>query len=163
MIALTYSQLFLRGANELASAPREYGPMQQQAGFNSEEWNLLVQDECWSRAQQRKMASIVSNAVSITLNIAGLPAVPLTGAYVASIICKLVAPCNRIVAASCAPESFDAMSATGIVCQSEVKPTTREQMVALVCYFTAMGTEALGHFPVDGITENQVIEEQIDA
>lgn len=162
MIAKTYGQLFVAGCNELASAPKEYGSIHKNAGFNQDEWELLTQPECWSRQNYRQMASIIGNAVSLTLNIASLPAVALPAQYVAMVIVKLVAPCNRICAGHCAPESYDAMSAVGIVSQSEVVTTTREQMVALILYFSGVEND-LSHWPVDGIMEAELIEEQANA
>lgn len=159
MIAKTYCELFATGCNELASTPKVYGSLHKNAGFNQDEWELLTQEECWTRNDARKMAAIISNAVSITLNIASLPAVALPGAYVAMVIRKLVAPCNRIIAAHNAPESYDAQSAVGIISQSEVVTTTKEQMIALVLLFTGFDID-LGHFPVDGITEENLIAEQ---
>ena len=86
---------------------------------------------------------MIANAVSITLNVAGLPPLPLPGAYVAAVICKLCASCNRIVAAMNAPESFDAMTASGITAEPIVIITKREQMIALVVYFSSADFGAL--------------------
>ncbi len=160
MIGNTYQQLFLLGANELATSDIEYGSQQQSAGFTREEWELLTEPECWSKSEQMKVASILAAAVSITLRIAGLPAVPLPGAYVAAVICKLVAPCNRILAAASAPESFDAMSAVGLVSESVKVITSKEQMYALVVYFSSAEFGALETFRLDEETETAVIEAQ---
>lgn len=160
MIGNTYQQLFLVGANELATAPKAYGPEQQAAGFTQEEWELLTAEECWTKAEQMKISSILSSAVSITLRTAGLPPVPLPGAYVAACICKLVAPCNRLIAAASAPESFDAMSAVGIVGESLKVITSKEQMYALVVYFSSAEFGALEGFKVDEFTEETVVEAQ---
>ena len=90
MIGNTFHQLFLLGANQLAVAPMVYGPEQQAAGFTIEEWDILTAQQCWTKAEQMKVSSILSSAVSITLRTAGLPPAPLPGAYVAAVICKLV-------------------------------------------------------------------------
>lgn len=157
MIGNTFQQLFLLGANELAIAGIEYGPDQQAAGFTQEEWLLLTSPECWTKSEQMKMPSIISNAISITLRTAGLPAVPLPGAYVAAVICKLVSPCNRLVAAASAPESFDAMSAVGLVAESMKVITTQEQMYALVIYFSSAQFGALENFAIDEVVAAAVI------
>lgn len=160
MIGNTYQQLFLMGANQLAAMPVEYGEEQQAAGFTSEEWKTLTTDRCWTSEQRRQLPTMLSAAVSITLRTAGLPPAPLPGAYVAAVICKLIAPCNRIVAASEAPQSFDVMAAAGISSESVVKDTTREQMFALVTYFSSAEYAALESFPIDKIIEAHVLEEQ---
>lgn len=158
MIGTTYQQLFLLGANELAVAGTDYGPLQQAAGFTQDEWLLLTAPQCWTKSEQMKVPSILSNCVSITLRTAGLPPVPLPGAYVAAVICKLIAPCNRLVAASSAPESFDVMSAVGLTGESVKIITTKEQMYALVVYFSSAEFGALESFALDAITQALVIE-----
>ncbi len=161
MIGNTFQQLFLLGANELATMDIDYGPQQQAAGFTMEEWDLLTTDTCWTKAEQMKLPSMLSNMVSITLRTAGLPAVPLPGAFIAACICKIIAPCNRLVAASSAPESFDVMSAAGIARESVQVITTREQMLALVVYFTSADFDSLAGFPLQVEIENAVLAAQV--
>lgn len=157
----SFQNLFLLGANVLASIARSaYGPVQNAAGFSKDEWDLLTSESCWTRAEQRKMPSIISSAVSITLQTAGLPATSLPGAFVAATICKLCAPCNRMVAAASAPESFDVISASGIMSESVIKITSKEQMLALVVYFSSAQFGALEQFSVDEVTAAQVIADQ---
>lgn len=157
----TFHSLFLLGANTLASVVKTpYGPVQQEAGFTSDEWDLLTSVECWSKPEQMKMPSILSSAVSITLRTAGLPPVPLPGAFVAAVICKLVAPCNRLVAAASAPESFDVLSAVGLRSESVKVITSREQMYALVTYFSSAEFGALESFAIDDAIAAQVIADQ---
>lgn len=159
----TYQNLFLLGANELATHTQEYGPEQQAAGFTKDEWDLLTADECWSKSEQMKIPSILSSAVSITLRTAGLPPVPLPGAYVAAVICKLVHSCNRLVAAASAPESFDVLSAVGLNSETKTIITTKEQMYSLVVYFSSAQFGALESFAIDSMVEAQVIAEQANA
>lgn len=161
-IGNSYQQLFLLGANQLAVAPIDYGPDQQAAGFTQEEWLLLTTEECWTKSEQMKIPSIVANCVSITLRTAGLPPVPLPGAYVAAVICKLIAPCNRLVAAASSPESFDVMSAAGITGEPVQVITTKEQMYALVVYFSSAEFGALESFPLDEMTEESVIASELE-
>lgn len=159
MIGNTYQQLFLLGANKLASGvDNAYGPDQQEAGFTKEEWDTLTQPAAWSQAQRMRVPSILASAVSITLRIAGLPPQPLPGAFVAATICKLVAPVNRIVAAASAPESFDVVSAAGLTGESCDVITSKQQMYALVTYFSSAEFGALESFKLDAITEAAVIE-----
>ena len=83
------------------------------------------------------MKSVLSEAVNITMTLAGLPAEPLPGQYVAAVIATLVAPCNRLVAAQRAPETYDAVSASGLVESAEVLPMPPTQMVALVMAYSS--------------------------
>lgn len=160
MIGNTFQQLFLLGANELAAGNMEFGETQQAAGFTVDEWTLLTSDLCWTKSEQMKIQSIIANCVSITLRIAGLPPTPLPGAYVAAVICKYVAVCNRLLAAASAPESFDAMSAAGITSESVKVITSREQMYALVIYFSSAEFGALQSFKLDEMTEESVLDAQ---
>jgi len=160
MIGNTFQELFLVGCNKLATAGEVYGPEQQSAGFTQEEWELLTTPNCWSKSEQMKIPSILSSAVSITLRTAGLPPVPLPGAFVAATICKLVAPCNRLVAGASSPESFDGMSALGLTKESQKVITSKEQMYALIAYFSSAEFGALESFEIDQIIEARVIEDE---
>lgn len=161
-IGNTFQQLFLLGANALWTMAIEYGVEQQEAGFSKEDWDLLVQAECWNNSERMKVASVLGNAVSITLRVAGLPAVALPGAFVAAVICKLCAPCNRLVAAMMAPESFDAMSAVGLTGESKDIITSKNQMLALVVYFSSAQFGALENFAIDEVTAAAVIASQAE-
>ncbi len=160
MLGNTFQTLFLLGANQLVSAGTEYGPEQQAAGFTEEEWEILTQVECWTKAQQMKIPSVLSAAVSITLRVAGLPPVPLPGAFVAATICKLVAPCNRLVAAANSPESFDAMSASGMVGEPVEIITTKQQMYALVTYFSSAEFGGLENVALQAASEELFLQQQ---
>lgn len=161
MIGNTFHQLFLLGADELAAAPIEYGEMHQTAGFTKDDWDLLSQKECWTPAQVMNLPTLINTLVSITLKIGGLPAVPLPGAFVAASICKNIAPCNRLLAAASAPESFDAMSASGILGASVKTITSKEQMYALVIYMSSADYGALSSFRLNDEIEDAVIAEQL--
>lgn len=160
-----FNDLYMLGANELAAYTKDFGPQQIAAGFKMEDWNLLVQDECWTKEEQLKFASILSNACSMTLRVAGLAPVPLPAAYVAATICKLCAPCNRLVAAQSAPRAFDSRSALGFDGASEERPVGAAQMMALVEYFSAKDFAALAAFPVSEVVAAAVAAQQdlIDA
>lgn len=160
MIGNTFQTMFLLGANELATAPVEYGIEQQAAGFSETEWNLLTSETCWTQADQMKIASIIASAISITLKTGGLPAVPLPGAFCAAVICKLVKPCNRLLAAASCPESYDVMSASGLTGDSMQIITTKEQMTSLVVYFSSAEYGALENVAIDDLVAALVIVEQ---
>lgn len=162
MIGNTFHQLFLLGANELATMPIDYGPEQQAAGFTEQEWDLLTTDTCWTPNERMKIPSILSSAISITLRVGGLPPTALPGAFLASVICKLVKPCNRLLAASVAPESFDVMSAAGIHGESQIVNTTHQQMLALVVYFSSADFTALSRFKIEEMIEDAVLAAQAE-
>lgn len=163
MIGNSFHQLFTLGANLLATMPIQFGSEQQAAGFTKDEWDLLTQKKCWNNEEVQKLPTLINSLVSITLRIGGLPSTPLPGAYVAASICSIIAPCNRFLAASAAPESYDAMSASGIQTTSEIITTSREQMYALVTYFTSAEFGALSSFRLNDEIEDAVIQAQIDA
>lgn len=146
-----FNDLYMLGANELAAYSSEYGPQQIAAGFKMEDWNILVQEECWTKTEQQKIPAILANACSITLTVAGLAPVPLPAPYVAATICKLCAECNRLVAAQSAPRAFDSRSALGFDGVSEERPCTPAQMMALVEYFSSGEFAALAAFPVSDV------------
>ncbi len=163
MIGNTFQQLFLLGANELVAAGMDYSPVHQAAGFTQEEWELLNTDACWTKAEQQKIPSILASAVSITLRTAGLPPVPLPGAFVAATICKYVAPCNRLLAAASAPESFDALSASGITGEPLEIITTKNQMYALVVYFSSSQFGGLENVALGAAVQELVQKQQEEA
>ena len=161
-IGNSFQQLFLLGANQLAHLPVEYGPVHQTAGFKQQDWEILTQEEMWSKKQRMQIAAILAEAVSISMIEAGLTPTPLPGCNVAAIICKLVKPCNRMVAAEVAPMSYDAMSATGITAAPQEIMTETWQMKALVTYFSSAEFGALESFAIDKFAEQQAaLEEEI--
>lgn len=157
-----FNDLYMLGANELAAYSPVYGPEQIAAGFKQEDWNLLVQESCWTKEEQQKIPAILSNACSITLRVAGLAPVPLPAAYVAATICKLCQACNRLVAASSAPRAFDSRSALGFDGESIERPVTPAQMMALVEYFSSAEFAALAAFPVSEVI-SAAVQAQNDA
>ena len=124
--------IFARGARTLVVAGREYGPIQSGAGFSKVNWDTLVQKEPWHPHQARGCTTLITEAVSISLTIAGLPATPLPGHFVAATIATLVSPANRVMAALKAPRTFDAQSASGLTGPVEILDTPPEQMISLV-------------------------------
>lgn len=157
----SYQDLFAVGANRLAAMKTlEYGPDQQAAGFTREEWELLTDATCWTQAQYRQVASALANAVSMTLNIAGLAPTPLPGIFVAAVIVQLVAPCNVLLASRAAPASFDAISAVGIHQAVELVMTPQHQMDGLVTMFMAGDYSSLQGVRVDELVEKAALESQ---
>lgn len=158
----SFQQLFLVGARKLVAAGKEFGDVQRAAGFAEEEWELLTQKECWNVDQQRQIPSLITNAVSMTMAIAGLPAVPLPVENVAATISLLVAPCNQQVAAHNAPEAFDSMSASGLVGPSVVKNVKKEQLLSQINYFATQNFLILEALQMDSIIEKAVQEAQLN-
>ena len=156
----SFQDLFMVGANQLAAMGIEWGPDQQAAGFSETEWLLLTDTRCWSRSDQQKIPSALRKAVSLTLNIAGLTPTPLPAQFVAAVICKLCAPCNCLVASRCAPESFDAMAASGIYAETEVIASTVQQMDSLICAFQSGDYSSIQSARVDEIAENAAVDGQ---
>ena len=125
------------GAMQLVTLGKEHTAQHAAAGFSAEEWNLLTQETPWSQEQRRQVRSVLAEAVNVTLELAGLPSEPLPGQYVAAVIVKVVAPCNRLVAAYRAPETYDAVSASGLVGPTDIVEMTASQMVSLVTAYSS--------------------------
>ena len=70
------------------------------------------------------------------MTIAGMPATPLPGQYMAALIATVVAPVNRFIACHKAPETFDGEAASGILQTHEVKPMTFQQLQGLVLAYS---------------------------
>ena len=97
------------------------------------------------------MRSIIANAVEVSMTIAGMPPVPLPGQYVAAFIAQCVSPCNRLLACTKVPDTFDALLASGLEGTYESKPMTFEQMVSLVIAYSGdlVGEPAAHKLPLE--------------
>ena len=127
---------FRMGAAQLARDNRKYGTLHKEHGIDQHEWSILTQDEYWSPDQARQMRTVLASAVEVSMTIAGIPAIPLPGQYVAAFIAEVVSPCNRFVACTKAPDTFDAMDASGLMTTSEVTTMTTQQLMALVLAYS---------------------------
>ena len=90
------------------------------------------------------------------MTIAGMPAIPLPGQYVAAVISEVVSPCNWMLASLKAPDTFDAIDATGLLEQEEVKPMKHEQMMALVMAYGGGYTHEPSNLKVPNILVEEV-------
>lgn len=136
---------FKRAAMSLAKEQMAYTEIHRSYGIAQAEWEMLTQKEPWTVEQRIGVRSIVSEVVQISLTIAGLPATALPAQYVAAVIATVVAPANRIVCATRAPEAFDAVAASGLTQEFEVKPVKIETMISLViAYSDDWKSEPLG-------------------
>jgi hypothetical protein len=143
---------FRRGATVLAEG-QSYGAIHREMGLLEPDWNLLTREEHWTPAESRQVRSILANVVEVALTIAGMPAVPLPGQYVAAVIAICVAPANRLVACQKVPETFDAVAASGLHQDFEVRPMRVEQMMSLVIAYSG----GLGGEPAVGRLAPEVV------
>ena len=127
---------FRKGAQILAKDGRKYTALHKGHGIEEQHWDLLTQDEYWSPDQTRQMRSILANVLEVSMTISGMPAVPLPGQYVAAVIAEIVAPCNRLLACTKAPETFDADAASGLLGTHEVKDMPFQQLMSLVLAYS---------------------------
>jgi hypothetical protein len=123
---------FKIAARKIAQQDRAYTELHKAHGIEETHWELLTQAEYWTPDQARAIRSILANVSEVSMTIAGMPAIPLPGQYVAALIAEVVAPCNWMLASIKAPDTFDAFDATGIMDDVEVEPMKHEQMMALV-------------------------------
>lgn len=127
---------FRVGAQQLAANQCRYTSLHKTHGIEEHHWDLLTQSEYWSPDQARAMRSILASVCEASMTIAGMPAVPLPGQYVAAVIAEIVAPVNRLLACVKAPDTFDAYMASGLERTHEVKPMSREQLQGLVIAYS---------------------------
>lgn len=130
-------EAFKIGAKELAKAQCEYTDLHKGHGIAEADWALVTQKENWTQEQARQMKTLLSGVTEVAMTIAGMPPIPLPGHYVAAVIAKCVSPVNRMIACMKAPDTFDADLASGIMQSHEVKPMSREQLMALVLLYSA--------------------------
>jgi len=123
---------FRQGAMCLVTETMAYTAIHREYGLSKEDWTMLTQKEPWNVKQRQRAKSIIAECVTISLTIAGLPAQALPAQYVAAVIAHTVSPANMLVASTRAPEAFDAMAASGIMQEQEIKQVSKEQMQALV-------------------------------
>lgn len=140
---MSVHRAFRIGAEALAAA-NEYQELHRSYGLLQADWDLLTQERHWLPEEARRIRSILANVVEVSMTIAGMPAVPLPGQYVAAVIAIVVAPANRLVAATRVPDTFDAVAASGLMQAFEVRPMRPEQMMALVmAYSGGFGDEPM--------------------
>jgi len=91
----------------------------------------------WTPTEQKKIRSILTEVINISLTIAGLTAHPLPAQYVAALVSKLVSTANRLVASTLTPETFDAVAASNLDGNQKFVSVTREQMMSLVIAYSS--------------------------
>ena len=123
---------FKIGAKRIAKDEKAYTDLHKAHGIEQAHWELLTAREYWTPDEARAIRSILANVVEVSMTIAGMPAIPLPGQYVAALIAETVAPCNWMLAAVRAPDTFDAMDASGLMAEAEVRPMEYQQMMGLI-------------------------------
>lgn len=151
-------QSFKLGAKKLAIAERAYSEIHKAHGIEESHWLVLTQKEPWTPDQMRAIRSILANVVEVSMTIAGIPAIPLPGQYVAAVIAEIVHPSNWMVAATKAPETFDASDASGLMGTSEVKEMSTQQMMALTLAYGGGYYDEPAQHRLPSEVEEKVIE-----
>ena len=123
---------FKIGAKRIAKDEKAYTDLHKAHGIEQAHWELLTAREYWTPDEARAIRSILANVVEVSMTIAGMPAIPLPGQYVAALIAEVVAPCNWMLAAVRAPDTFNAMDASGLMQETEIKPMEYQQMMSLI-------------------------------
>ena len=139
-MTLDLHQAFRIGARRIAQEERKYTELHRAHGIEESHWLLLTQEEYWTPDQSRAIRSILANTVEVSMTIAGMPSIPLPGQYVAAVIAECVAPANRMLACTKAPDTFDATDASGLLGTSEIKEMTVQQMMSLVIAYSGAST-----------------------
>ena len=133
---------FKIGARRIAKDEKRYTDLHKAHGIEQAHWEMLTQREYWSVDQSRAVRSVLANVIEVSMTIAGMPAIPLPGQYVAALIAEVVAPCNYMLAAIKAPDTFDATDASGLIGDTEVRTMEPQQMMSLVlAYAGGFGDE----------------------
>lgn len=137
-------QSFRLGAEALVRGGMKYTEIHRQHGISAADWELLTQDEPWTPEQTRQVRTVLASVIEVCMTIAGMPPVPLPGQYAAAVIAIVVGPANRFLAAQKVPETFDAVAASGLQGQVEIKPVKQETMFGMVmAYSGGYGGEPL--------------------
>ena len=127
---------FRLGAEVLAQNNCKYSSLHKGHGIEQAQWDLLTQKEFWTPDQARQIRSVLANVIEVCMTISGMPAMPLPGQYCAAVIAICVAPVNRLVACTKAPDTFDADAASGILGTHEVKDMSVQQLMSLVMAYS---------------------------
>lgn len=135
-MTLDLHKAFRHGAQVIAANQCKYTTLHKQHGIEPAQWELLTQHEYWTPDQARQIRTILANVVEVSMTIAGMPAIPLPGQYVAALIAEVVGPCNRMVACTKAPDTFDAEVASGIQMTHKVQDMSVQQLMALVIAYS---------------------------
>lgn len=141
---------FKIGARRISKDEKRYTELHKSHGIEQAQWELLTQREYWTPDQARAIRSVLANVAEVSMTIAGMPAVPLPGQYMAALIAEVVSPCNYLIAAVKAPDTFDATDASGLIGPEEVNKMEYPQLMALViAYAGGYGDEPGDRLPLE--------------
>lgn len=149
------------GARALAKWGKQHTQVHAAAGFSAAEWKPLTQQTPWTAEERKRVRSCLAELVNVSLTMAGLPAMPMPSQYVAMLICEVVAEPNRYVAATRAPESFDAYDASGLAGPAVMRVVETWQMLALVTAYSS-GTYLEGPAPALETEEMNELHKKLD-
>ena len=135
---------FDRGAQTILSYGEKYGPRHFTASFTESNWYLLRQDDIWNADQAAEARLAIIEALNASLTVAGIPAGPMPGHYVAAVIVRLVKPCNWLTACHRVPETYNAVQASGVAVSCEIRPMDVKQLMSLVLVYGARGRAVHG-------------------
>lgn len=152
---------FKVGAKRLAKDSCQYTELHKQHGIEEHHWNLITSKEPWTPDQTRQMRSLIAAVCEVSMTIAGMPAIPFPGQYVAAVIAEVVSPINRILAATKAPDTFDAVAASGLIGTHQIKDMSVQQLIALtMAYSGGYPEEPHAHKLPDEIAEQMAMENE---
>lgn len=146
---------FKIGAQKLAQAQRKYTELHKSHGIDEAHWELLTSEEYWTPDQARAIRSILASVLEVSMTIAGMPAIPLPGQYAAALITEVVSPCNRLLACTKAPDTFDAFDASGLLKDHEVRTMPATQLMALTIAYSG-GTN---HEPQRDVLPRDIVDD----
>lgn len=153
---------FRQGARQLARDNARYTTLHKAHGIDESEWILLTQPEYWTPDQARQMRTVIAAVLEVSMTIAGMPAIPLPGQYAAALIAEVVAPVNRFLACMYTPDTFNAVDASGLMGTHEVKPMSREQLMALtLAYSGGYGEEPVSQRLPDDVARQIERENEV--
>jgi hypothetical protein len=135
-MTLDIHQAFRQGAQRLAANECRYTTLHKSHGIEEHHWEVLTSTEYWSIEESRQMRSVLASVIEVSMTIAGMPAIPLPGQYVAAVIAEVVSPCNRMLACMKAPDTFDAVQASGILGTHEIVDMPYQQLMGLVIAYS---------------------------
>ena len=130
-------EMFDQGARIIESYDEKFGPKHISAGLTEYNWDLLRQDDIWNADQAADVRLVIIEAINASLTVAGIPAGPMPGHYVAAVIARLVQPCNWLVACHRVPETYNATGASGAALICEIRPMDVKQLMSLVLVYAA--------------------------
>ena len=127
-----FFDMYLAGARRLVALGNEYSADHAAAGISEKEWTALTNPNMWFPEHYRVVKTALNEAVTASMALAMIPPMRMPGEFVAAVIASVVAPCNRLIACTQAPETFNGKQAAGVSDREDIEPMTVEQLMGLV-------------------------------